>query len=117
MDDAPWEPWRVARVSWVPAAPGSGLLGQRRLCLLPCVGLIYCPLIVTVKALAAIKGKRVLSSEMKVLERPGWPAAWPFYYGWVNVLLAALAMTATLPGRTHGLGLITRPLLEDMQLT
>lgn len=40
----------------------------------------------------------------------------PFYYGWVNVLLAAMAMTATLPGRTHGLGLITEPLLRDLQL-
>jgi MFS family permease len=40
----------------------------------------------------------------------------PFYYGWVNVVLAALAMTATLPGRTHGLGLITQPLLADLRL-
>jgi MFS family permease len=30
------------------------------------------------------------------------------------VVLAALAMTATLPGRTHGLGLITEPLLADL---
>ena len=37
-----------------------------------------------------------------------------FYYGWVNVGVAALAMTATLPGRTHGLGLITEPLLADL---
>ena len=29
-----------------------------------------------------------------------------FYYGWAMLILAALAMTATLPGRTHGLGLI-----------
>jgi MFS family permease len=41
----------------------------------------------------------------------------PFYYGWVNVILAALAMTATLPGRTHGLGLITNPLCADLALT
>lgn len=38
------------------------------------------------------------------------------YYGWVNVAMGALAMTATLPGRTHGLGLITKPLLEDLQM-
>jgi MFS family permease len=37
----------------------------------------------------------------------------PFYYGWVNVVLAAVAMSATLPGRTHGLGLIAKPLTED----
>lgn len=48
-----------------------------------------------------------------------WPRrrlALPFYYGWVNLAIAALAMTATLPGRTHGLGLITEPLLHDLPL-
>ncbi len=40
----------------------------------------------------------------------------PFYYGWVNLLLAALAMVGTLPGRTQGLGLITEPLLRDLQI-
>jgi MFS family permease len=34
----------------------------------------------------------------------------------VNVAVAALAMTATLPGRTHGLGLIAKPLTEDPAL-
>jgi MFS family permease len=38
----------------------------------------------------------------------------PLYYGWVNLFVAALAMAATLPGRTHGLGLITKPLLADV---
>jgi MFS family permease len=41
----------------------------------------------------------------------------PLYYGWVNLLVAALAMTATLPGRTHGLGLITEPLLADLGIS
>jgi len=36
--------------------------------------------------------------------------------GWIQVLMAALAMVATLPGRTHGLGLITEPLLKDLGL-
>ena len=36
--------------------------------------------------------------------------------GWVNVVVAALLMLATLPGRTQGLGLITEPLLRDVQL-
>ncbi|MFO1002371.1 MAG: MFS transporter [Planctomycetaceae bacterium] len=40
----------------------------------------------------------------------------PIYYGWINVLMAAWTMTATLPGRTHGLGLITKPLLEDLRI-
>src|SRR5438477_6462669 len=38
----------------------------------------------------------------------------PFYYGWVNLSVAALAMVGTLPGRTQGLGLITEPLLRDL---
>jgi MFS family permease len=40
----------------------------------------------------------------------------PFYYGWVNLFVAALAMVGTLPGRTQGLGLITEPLLTDLQI-
>ncbi len=43
-------------------------------------------------------------------------ARWPFYYGWVNLALAAVAMVATLPGRTQGLGLVTEPLLRDLAL-
>lgn len=37
---------------------------------------------------------------------------------WVGIhaAVAALAMVATLPGRTHGLGLITEPLLHDLGL-
>ena len=40
------------------------------------------------------------------------------YYGFgaSNVLLGALAMLGTLPGRTHGLGLITEYLLVDLHL-
>ena len=40
----------------------------------------------------------------------------PFYYGWVNLTVAAMAMVATLPGRTHGLGMITERLLDDLQI-
>jgi MFS family permease len=35
---------------------------------------------------------------------------------WVHVALAALAMVATLPGRTHGLGLFTEPILNSLHL-
>src|SRR5215211_9284316 len=42
--------------------------------------------------------------------------ALPFYYGLVNLIIAALAMVGTLPGRTQGLGLITEPLLRDLQI-
>lgn len=38
------------------------------------------------------------------------------WYGWVIVILAAVAMVATLPGRTHGLGMITERLLNDPSL-
>src|SRR5262245_5401593 len=38
----------------------------------------------------------------------------PFYYGWVMVGLAAVAMSATLPGRTYGLGLIKQPLRDSL---
>lgn len=44
------------------------------------------------------------------------PTRFPFYYGWVNVAVAAAAMVGTLPGRTQGLGLITEPLLKDLQI-
>ena len=44
------------------------------------------------------------------------PVAFPFYYGWVNLVVAALAMVGTLPSRTQGLGLITEPLLTDLQI-
>ena len=38
------------------------------------------------------------------------------YYGWANLAVAALAMVATLPGRTQGLGLITESLLSDLHI-
>jgi MFS family permease len=38
----------------------------------------------------------------------------PLYYGWPNLGVAALAMVATLPGRTQGLGLVTEPLIADL---
>jgi MFS family permease len=47
---------------------------------------------------------------------PAFLARAPFYYGWVVMGLAALAMVGTLPGRTQGLGLITESLLKDLQL-
>lgn len=45
-----------------------------------------------------------------------WPGRFPIYFGWVQVVVAALAMLATLPGRTVGLGLITEPLLRDLRI-
>jgi MFS family permease len=42
--------------------------------------------------------------------------AW-LHYGWVNVVIAAIAMGATFPGRTHGLGMFTQAILSDIDLT
>jgi MFS family permease len=42
--------------------------------------------------------------------------ATPNWTGWLNVVVAAVIMVATLPGRTQGLGLITEPMLRDLQL-
>src|SRR5215468_3829197 len=44
------------------------------------------------------------------------PARLPFYYGWVNVVVAAVAMSATLPGRTYGLGLVKEPLRAELKI-
>lgn len=45
------------------------------------------------------------------------PTSRRLHYGWAIVPLAALVMVATLPGRTHGLGLITEPLLADLRVS
>jgi hypothetical protein len=36
---------------------------------------------------------------------------------WINVLVAAMAMVATIPGRVYGLALITEPLLHDFDIS
>src|SRR5687768_13054744 len=58
-----------------------------------------------------------MTNEATILPKvPGALARAPFYYGWVMMCLAALAMVGTLPGRTQGLGLITESLLRDLQI-
>ena len=37
-------------------------------------------------------------------------------YGWLTLLIGSMAMAATYPGRTHGLGMVTEPLLADLGL-
>lgn len=51
-----------------------------------------------------------------IIESPLPTTRAPFYYGWIIVAMAAVAMVATLPGRTFGLGLITEPLLRDLRI-
>ena len=36
---------------------------------------------------------------------------------WINVVIGAFLMVATLPGRTQGLGLITEPLLAELSIS
>jgi MFS family permease len=43
-------------------------------------------------------------------------ARFPVYYGWVNVVIASIAMVTTLAGNDQGLGLITESLLKDLQI-
>lgn len=58
-----------------------------------------------------------MSHNAAVLPKPpGALARVPFYYGWVIMTVAAVAMVGTLPGRTQGLGLITESLLKDLHL-
>lgn len=55
-------------------------------------------------------------AKAELVRPPVLLARMPFYYGWVNLTVAALAMVGTLPGRTQGLGLITESLLKDLQI-
>src|SRR5436305_9275937 len=38
------------------------------------------------------------------------------FAGWLNLCIAALAMVATLPGRTFGLAMLTEPILRDLNV-
>jgi len=37
-------------------------------------------------------------------------------FAWISIVVGAIAMAATYPGRTHGLGMVTEPLLKDYGL-
>src|SRR5262245_6407782 len=41
----------------------------------------------------------------------------PLVACWLNVVAAAAAQTATIPGRVYGLGLITEPLMKDFEIS
>jgi MFS family permease len=59
----------------------------------------------------------ITSADAAGTPAPSWAARLPFYYGWVNVLVAAVAMSATLPGRTYGLALIKEPLRAELGIS
>lgn len=56
------------------------------------------------------------TANQTALFRTPAPLATPFAWRWVHVGVAALAMVATLPGRTHGLGLFTEPIRASFGL-
>src|SRR5262245_47659296 len=56
-----------------------------------------------------------MTSSTSVMQRQSALAP-RFYYGWAVLATAAAAMVGTLPGRSQGLGLITEPLLADLQI-
>jgi MFS family permease len=62
-----------------------------------------------------LRGSNLPEAEAGALPRLG-VGRWPFYYGWVSLGMAALAMVGTLPGRTQGLGLVTEPLMRDLSI-
>ena len=53
----------------------------------------------------------------ETISRNALPVRVPFYYGWVVLIFAAVAMVATLPGRSVGIGLITEPLIADLGIS
>ncbi len=56
------------------------------------------------------------AAQLPTVQSSSWVSRSPVYYGWVNLMVAALAMVGTLPGRTQGLGLITEPLMRDFHI-
>jgi MFS family permease len=61
---------------------------------------------------AGVEAQRIGTSRGRAL-----PGGARFYYGWVVLGVSTLAMIGTLPGRTQGLGLVTEPLLRDLQIS
>src|SRR5262245_22540092 len=57
-----------------------------------------------------------MSSEVLAVAAPRSLARRFLEFGWGTILVGAIAMAATYPGRTHGLGMVTEPLLKDLQL-
>lgn len=56
-----------------------------------------------------------VESMLTLTETTSWRRQF-LHYGWCTILVGAIAMTATYPGRTHGLGMVTEPLLKDLGL-
>ena len=55
------------------------------------------------------------AQDQPTIDEPSPQGDW--YRDFIVVLVGALAMAATYPGRTHGLGMVTEPLLSDFQIS
>lgn len=53
-------------------------------------------------------------SDVIVDNRQRWP---PLYQGWINLIFAVLASVVALPCMTWGLGIVTEPLLKDIEIS
>ncbi len=62
--------------------------------------------------LKARSGSRVWSPDV-----PFRPASWPFFYGWVVTAMGTLAMIATSPGQTMGVGVFNEPMMRALGLS
>ncbi|MGD7654271.1 MAG: MFS transporter [Verrucomicrobiales bacterium] len=49
-------------------------------------------------------------------EVPFRPAKWPFFYGWTVAGVGTLAMIATAPGQTMGVGVFNEPMMQALGL-
>ena len=48
---------------------------------------------------------------------PVRPGAWPFFYGWVIVVISTLGVCASMPGQTIGVSVFTTRLMETLGLS
>lgn len=48
---------------------------------------------------------------------PHTPSRWPFFYGWVIVVMGTLGVVASIPGQTMGVGVFTDLLIAELGLT
>ena len=71
---------------------------------------------IAVRAIRGRVGRKGHQPSDEVVLSPAGPHRNLRRLAWSQVLLASVLMVATLPGRTQGLGLVTEPLLKDLQL-
>ena len=48
---------------------------------------------------------------------PFTPARWPFFYGWMIVVVATLSIIGSIPGQTAAVGVFTDSLIDTLGIT